>query len=180
LAKGEIILIADSNAIIDLIKLAILNSICKLPDYKFLIVMEVYQEIIRPEQREMLNRAIESGLVSLVSLIEIEELQLFSRFSLSLGAGEAASLAYAYCHGTYFLSDENNNAFMREIRNTISEARLKRTLDLLAEAISEKLFSVLSLKKRIKELEAKTVTPRDWNDIEHFRCILLKLENQNG
>jgi len=142
--------------------------------------MEVYQEIIRPEQREMLNRAIESGLVSLVSLIEIEELQLFSRFSLSLGAGEAASLAYAYCHGTYFLSDENNNAFMREIRNTISEARLKRTLDLLAEAISEKLFSVLSLKKRIKELEAKTVTPRDWNDIEHFRCILLKLENQNG
>jgi len=63
LAKGEIILIADSNAIIDLIKLAILNSICKLPDYKFLIVMEVYQEIIRQEQREMLNRAIESGLV---------------------------------------------------------------------------------------------------------------------
>jgi len=63
LAKGEIILIADSNAIIDLIKFAILNSICKLPDYKFLIDKEVYQEIIRQEQREMLNRAIENKLV---------------------------------------------------------------------------------------------------------------------
>jgi len=127
----------------------------------------------------MLDRAINNRLVSLVSLFEIEELELLSRFSLSLGAGESTSLAYAYCHGTYFLSDENNSAFMREIRNTISEARLKRTLDLLAEAISENLFSILSLKKRIKELENKAVTPRDLNDIEHLNRILVKLENRD-
>ena len=66
---------------------------------------------------------------------------------------------------------------MREVRNTISEARLKRTLDLLAEAISENLFSILSLKKRIKELENKAVTLRNLNDIEHLKRILVKLEN---
>ena len=68
---------------------------------------------------------------------------------------------------------------MREVRNTISEARLKRTLDLLAEAISENLFSILSLKKRIKELENKAVSLRDLNDIEHLKRILVKLENRD-
>ncbi len=173
--RGKI-LVADSNAIIDLIKLDVLGFICKLPGYRFFIVKEVYHEITRPEQKRILDVAINNRLVSLVSLTEIEELQLFSGLSLSLDAGEAASLAYAYYHEAYFLSDENNSAFRREVKRTISEKRLKRTLCLLVEGISESLFSLSNLKKRIEELETKAVTPRDLNDIKHFKHILKKLE----
>lgn len=176
MAEVEIDLVVDSNALIDLIKIGVLNIICKLPGYRFFVVKEVYNEITWPEQKKILNDAINGQFVCLVSLVEINELELFSRLSTCLVSGEAASLTYAYCHKAFLLSDENNSAFLRELRKTISGSKLRRTPDLLAEAIIKNLFSLLDLEKRIEELEANILTPRDLNDVEHLRHMLSQLE----
>jgi hypothetical protein len=74
------------------------------------------------------------------------------------------------------LSDENNRAFMREVRRLITERRLKRTPELLAETIRTKSLSLSDLKRRIDDLRNKVSTPRDADDICHFENVLKEVE----
>ncbi|NPV82910.1 MAG: hypothetical protein HPY46_04905 [Candidatus Aminicenantes bacterium] len=169
-------LIIDSNALIDLIKLQLINVINRLPGYRFHILREVYNEIIWPEQKKVLQQALRSHLFSLESLVDIEELELFSRLSSNLGSGEAASLAYAYCHNYYLLSDENNRVFMREVRGTITERKLKRLPEIMAECISRGLISLREIRERIEKLESLASSPRDVTDVEHLKRVLSRVE----
>jgi hypothetical protein len=77
LVKGEIHLIVDTNALIELIKLDWLDIICRLPGYRFHLVKEVYDEIIWPTQKIALQSAIQNNLIIVESLVEIDELEQF-------------------------------------------------------------------------------------------------------
>ncbi|MGB9864348.1 MAG: hypothetical protein ACPLPQ_11145 [Candidatus Saccharicenans sp.] len=178
MAKGERDLIADANALIDLIKLDLLFITCELPGYRFHLVEEVYNEIIWPEQKRALKIAIQNNLILLESLVELEELELFARLSSSLGSGEAASLAYAHCHNYYLLSDENNKTFRREVGRTINLKKIKRTTDIIVEAIrlGKVTFSVIN--DRIKSLENSAYSKRDFNDVEHFKRVLERIRTK--
>lgn len=172
LAKGEIELIIDSNALIDLKKLDLLCCLSRLTEYKFNVLEEVYNEITWLEQKKVLKEAIHTQLISIESLTEIEELELFSSLSRTLGFGEAASIAYAYCRKCILLSDENNRAFMCEVERTITKKRLKRTPELLAEIIRSKIISLSEINIRIENLANRASTPRDLNDVEHLKHVL--------
>ena len=111
----------DANSVIDLIKLDVLPVVSKASGYAFLITEEVTSEIKWDKQRNVLQQIINARLIWKVSLNDIEELKLFSELTTTLGRGEAASLAYARYHNCYMLSDENNRAFMREVKRVITE-----------------------------------------------------------
>lgn len=180
MAKGEIDLIleliVDANALIDLIKLELLLEISRLPGYRFHIVEEVYKEITWPEQKKILKTAVESRLILIESLVSLEELKLFAQLSSTLDSGEAASLAYAYFHKSFLLTDENNRAFMREVRKTITEKRIKRTPELLAEVVRLNVISLSEINRRIENLKNLASTSRDLNDVEHLRNVLERIK----
>lgn len=121
----------------------------------------------------------QNRLFSLEYLDGTEELELFSRLFSKLGSGEAASLAYAYYNNYFLLSDENNRDFMREVRGTITEGKLKRLPEVLFELIRLGISSLSEMKDRIKDLENRASTPRDFNDIEHLKRVLKKVEKMN-
>ncbi|MGC8747084.1 MAG: hypothetical protein ACP5SQ_10715 [Candidatus Saccharicenans sp.] len=175
MAKEEIYLIVDANALIDLIKLDLLDIICRLPGYRFHLVEEVYEEITWPIQKRALHNAIQNNLIIVESLVEIKELELFSRLSSDLDSGEAASLVYAFFHNCYLLSDENNKAFRREVGRTITLSKIKRTPEILVEAIRLRKITFSEINDRIKSLEGRASALRDFNDVEHFKRILEKM-----
>ncbi|MBP6059804.1 MAG: hypothetical protein KA522_03445 [Candidatus Saccharicenans sp.] len=166
----------DANSVIDLIKLDVLPVVSKASGYAFLITEEVTSEIKWDKQRNVLQQIINARLIWKVSLNDIEELKLFSELTTTLGRGEAASLAYARYHNCYMLSDENNRAFMREVKRVITEHRLKRTPELLVETIWTRSLSLSDLKRRINDLRKKVSTQRDADDICHFENVLKEIE----
>lgn len=178
MAKGERDLIVDANALIDLIKLDLLVITCELPGYRFHLVEEVYKEITWPEQKRALQTVIKNNLILLESLVELEELELFARLSSILGSGEAASLAHAHYHNYYLLSDENNRTFRREVGRTITLNKIKRTTDIIVEAIrlGKVTFSVIN--DRIRSLENRACTPRDFDDVEHIKRVLERIRTK--
>lgn len=166
----------DVNSVIDLIKLDVLPVVPKASGYVFLITEEVTGEIKWDNQRNVLQKIINARLIWKVSLNDIEELKLFSELRATLDRGEAASLAYAFYHDCYMLSDENNRAFMREVKRIITEHRLKRTPELLAETIRTRSLSLSDLKRRVDYLRKKVSTQRDADDICHFENVLKEIE----
>ncbi len=172
--RGAIVM--DANSVIDLIKLDVLPVVPKVSGYVFLITEEVTSEIKWDKQRNVLQKIINARLIWRVSLNDIEELKLFSELTTTLDIGEAASLAYARYHNCYILSDENNRAFMREVRRIITEHRLKRTPELLVETIRTRSLSLSDLKRRIDYLRKKVSTQRDADDISHFENVLKEIE----
>jgi len=172
--RGAIVM--DANSVIDLIKLGVLHKVSKVSGYIFLITEEVDREIKWANQRNVLQKIMNAWLICKVSLNDIEELKLFSELTTTLDIGEAASLAYARYHNCYMLSDENNRAFMREVRRIITEHRLKRTPELLVETIRTSSLSLSDLKRRIDYLRKKVSTQRDADDICHFENVLKEIE----
>lgn len=173
---GRDSIVIDANSVIDLIKLNVLYVVTKASGYVFLITEEVTSEIKWPSQRNVLQKILNADLVSQVSLNDTEELELYSKLRATLDSGESASLAYARYHNCYLLSDENDRAFMREVRRIITERRLKRTPELLAETIRTRSLSLSDLKRRIDDLRNEILTQRDADDICHFENVLKEVE----
>ncbi|MEW5817697.1 MAG: hypothetical protein AB1798_20170, partial [Spirochaetota bacterium] len=88
-------IIVDANSLIDIIKLGALNSVMRIADYHFLVIDEVVREIRRTDQASILKHPMERGLISRVSISNLDELELFAQLQTVLDPGEAASLAYA-------------------------------------------------------------------------------------
>jgi predicted nucleic acid-binding protein len=110
-------------------------------DMDFVVADEVYEEVRRPEQREVLDAALAAGAWTRESLIEPAAIELFADLAMKIGRGEAASLALAVTRGCLVASDERK-VFLREARHRLGEGRIVNTPGLLVVAIQRGTLTV--------------------------------------
>lgn len=154
MAGGEAtsIVLADASVLINLAVVDCLDLLGALQDFRFRVPDEVVEEVRRPDQRELLDRALEDGHLEMTSLEEIAVIDRFRqlRRDLGLGRGEAACLALAHARGWMVASDEKR-AFRREARALLGEGRLLNTPGLFVLGIRQQYWTA-SEADRAKEV----------------------------
>lgn len=135
------IVVADANVLINLMHVSRLSFCSKLPGLEFMVPDHVREEIIVPEQRAELDRALDTGLLQLTSITDPGDIGLFADLTTRLGRGEAACLVLAVKHGWWVASDERRR-FRREALSRIGEKRLIGTVELYVRAIQAGLLTV--------------------------------------
>lgn len=136
-----VVVITDANVLINLILIGRLPLLGQLDGYRFLVPLEVVNEITEPDQREALSKALAAGYLEEAVVDAIEALQLFADLRGVMGRGEAACLALAATMGCFIASDEKKR-FRRRAIELIGEQRIVRTEGLLLAAIRQGSISI--------------------------------------
>lgn len=128
----------DSNVLIDLMDLGCIESLGRLAKFRFWVLENVQGEIIREDQRILLDRLVIAGVLRATAVgagqgCALEELATYARLKEVLGDGEAASLAVAHHRGWICVSYEKGR-LRREARALLGN-RFQHTPWLLAEAL---------------------------------------------
>ena len=131
----------DANIVINFIHVGMLGALPAMVDMDFVVADEVYEEIRRPEQREVLDAALAARAWVRESLVEPEAIELFAALAVTMGRGEAASLALAVTCRCFVASDERK-VFLREARQRLGDGRIVNTAGLLVLAIQRGTLTV--------------------------------------
>lgn len=134
------VVVTDANVLVNLCHIDYLCLCEHLSAYRFVIPEEVLDEITLPSQRRSIDRAIKLKSIGLVSIDNIQALDLFAHLRRIMGKGEAACLAFAHYQGCYLASDEKR-IFKRKAIELIGQTRILRTEDLILSAIREGLIT---------------------------------------
>jgi predicted nucleic acid-binding protein len=135
------VVLADTSVVINFAHIDRLSLFGALRGYRFRIPEEVAEEVRRPEQRSLLQQALDAGYLGEVRLTGVATLHSFNALRKILGPGEAACLALAAGNGWSVACDERG-ACRREALRLIGHDRLFTTPDLLALAIRQGLWTV--------------------------------------
>ena len=135
------VVITDSNVLINLMRVARLDLLGRIPGYEFVIPDQVHEEITEPAHRAAVDEAIRRGAIGLASLTELGALSVFAELIARIGRGEAACIALAAAHGGSVASDERRT-FRREAVARLGEARLLGTPDVFVLAIRAGLLMI--------------------------------------
>ena len=135
------VVVTDANIVINFIHVGMLGALPAMVDMDFVVPDEVYEEIRRPDQREVLDAALAARAWVRDSLMEPEAIELFATLAVTMGRGEAASLALAVTRGCFVASDERR-VFLREARHRLGEGRMVNTPGLLVLAIQRGTLTV--------------------------------------
>jgi predicted nucleic acid-binding protein len=136
--EGTTIVLADTSVLVNLAIVNRFDLLGALEGFLFRVPDEVVAEVARPEQRDLLNRALGEGHVEETSLTGVATIVHFHRLrlDLGLGRGEAACLALGCVHGWMVASDERR-VFRREARRLLGEERLLDTPELFVLGIRQ-------------------------------------------
>jgi len=130
-----------------------------LPGFTFVVAPDVLAEILLPDQKQQVDRAVAVGLLRIEELSSPETITLFAELRHLMGAGEAASLALAVHMGWAVASDEKR-AFRREALARLGQGRILTTPGLYVVAIRAGLLSVAEAdadKARLEDRKFKMV-----------------------
>jgi len=125
-----------------------------LPDYEFVVVDAVVQEITDEQQAAILQRAFDDNQLRKESLTEPEALALFSELVQVMGRGEAASLALAAGRDWYLACDEKR-VFRRKAVELLGEDRLLTTPGIFVLCIRAGLLTFEEADRMKTVLEGK-------------------------
>jgi predicted nucleic acid-binding protein len=153
------VVITDANVVINFIHIGMLGDLPAMVDMDCVITDEVYDEVIRPTQRKILDAALEAGAWNRESLTETDSIALFATLATTMGRGEAASLALAVSRQSYVASDERR-VFLREARQRLGEGRIIDTPGLLLLAIRRGTLTVDDAERAKATLETQQFTMR--------------------
>lgn len=136
-AEGEVIEVAaDACFLINFLAIDRTDLLGRRLDYRIHIPMEVVGEILRPDERVRLLRAIERGDMYTVELVEINELTEYSGLVREqIGKGEAACLGIAIARGWTVASDERRR-FARLARERLPDRPLITTRATIIQAVA--------------------------------------------
>jgi predicted nucleic acid-binding protein len=148
------IVVTDTCVLINLIHVGRLPFLGDLPGYEFIIPDHVYEEVTEPEQRQVLDDALEQGRLRKEPLTDLPSIELYASLRGSLGSGEAACLAMAATRGWLIASDEGH-LFRREVIKRLGEARLLTTVRLYVLAIEVGLLTIEEADRDKVELERR-------------------------
>src|ERR1700720_3926435 len=100
------VVVTDTNILINLIHVGLLDLLGKLPPYSFVIPEEVVREVKDPDQAKAVQAAVSSGVLQVIQLTDPAELTVYAGLIQILGVGEAACLGLAQCRNWLIASDE--------------------------------------------------------------------------
>ena len=135
------VVVTDANVLINFCHIGQLPLLGALTPYRFVVPVEVINEITEPAQRADVASALAQGVLAEIVIDSIEALALFGTLHDLMGRGEAACLALAVTEGWMIASDEKRR-FRREAVERIGAARIADTASLLRHAISIERVSV--------------------------------------
>ena len=135
------VVVTDTNILINLSHVGLLDLLGKLPPYSFVVPEEVVKEVTEPHQAEVLQTAMSSGLLLEVQLVDPAELKVYAELIQILGSGEAACLSLAECRQWLIASDEKKK-FRRETLARLGTGRLLNTPGILTLAITSGILTV--------------------------------------
>ena len=136
-----VIVVTDSNVLINLAHINRLDLLDRLPPFSFVVPQEVVKEITNVTQSELVLGAINSGSLKEVQLDSIPELRIYAQLVRTLGSGEAACLALAESRGWLVASDEKRK-FYREAMVRLGQDRIINTAGILLKAIRLNVLNV--------------------------------------
>ena len=137
----QLVVISDTNVLINLIHVSRLHLCCDLPAHAFVLPEHVYVEITDVPQRKALDEAIAEGYLRIHRTTDPDTIRLFGELTSRLGRGEAACLALAVDTGWTVASDEKGR-FRAEAVDRIGNDRILGTADLFLLAIRCGLLTV--------------------------------------
>jgi predicted nucleic acid-binding protein len=135
------VVVTDANVLINLLHVARLDLLSKLPGHEFVVPDHVREEITNTDWRALLDAAVAHGRLKLAILTELDAITVFTELIVHIGRGEAACIAIAAKHGWCIASDEKRR-FRREAVARIGAGRLLGTADIFVAAIGAGLLSV--------------------------------------
>jgi predicted nucleic acid-binding protein len=112
------VVVTDTNILINLIHVGLLDLLGKLPPYSFVIPEEVVREVQDPHQANAIEGAVASSLLEVLRLTDPAELTVYAELLPILGVGEAACLSLAQCRDWLIASDEKKK-FRREMNSRL-------------------------------------------------------------
>ena len=142
----------DASVLLSFLILNRVAILAILPDYHFVVLDAVEQEVQRPEQQIVLVDAFEENLIDRAGPATPEELAIFAAHRKVLGLGEAACLAAAEQRGWILASDERG-VFRRIACERIGEARTLTTPSILALAVRVSVIRAGELRDAKTKLE---------------------------
>ncbi len=148
------IVVTDANVLINLIHVDGLAMIAGLPDYEFVVVDAVVEEITDEQQAAALQTAFEQNHLRRESLTELDALALFAELVQVMGRGEAASLALAAGKDWYLACDEKR-VFRRKAVELLGEDRLLTTPGIIVLCIRQGMITVEEADRLKVVLETK-------------------------
>ncbi len=147
------VVVTDANVIINFIHIEQLDLLCALPGLKFVVPEHVVDEITDPDQKKVLETALNNNHLERIMITELAEMENYVELHRILGQGEAACLAIAKYRGYRVASDEKR-VFRRLVLERIGHNRLLTTSDLILHAVRSRLTTVVEAdqwKERLQE-----------------------------
>ena len=129
------VVVTDANVLINFCHIGRLMLLADLVPYRFIVPVEVVNEIVEPAQKADMAAALAQGAIAEVAIDSLDALALFGTLRDIMGRGEAACLALAKTEGWWLASDEKRR-FRRMAIDLIGEDRIIGTETLLRHAIA--------------------------------------------
>jgi predicted nucleic acid-binding protein len=125
------VVVADANALINLIHAGRLSLLGALAEYEFVVPENVVGEITNPAQYQALQTALAAGNLREEAITDSRELALYGELRQVMGRGEAACLALAESRGWFLASSDEKRRFRRETDARLGPGRVVTTPGLL-------------------------------------------------
>jgi predicted nucleic acid-binding protein len=135
------IVVTDANVLINLMHVSRLGLLGRIPGHEFVVPDHVREEVMVPDHRASVDRAIDDGWLKLEPIIDLDAIATFAELIEHLGRGEAACIAIAAQRGWSVASDEKRR-FRREAVARLGADRLLGTAELFVLAIEAGLLTV--------------------------------------
>ena len=135
--------VTDASVLVNFLRVDQMHLIAGL-SHHFTVTDHVADEVSDrfPDQQQRLTSAIDTGILTRLSVTSPDELSLFASLSASgrLGAGECSAIAVAV-HRHHILAIDDRRAIV-EARRTDRTIRILSTQDLMVSMIDEGLLSI--------------------------------------
>jgi predicted nucleic acid-binding protein len=141
LVKPPRLVLTDTNILLNLAIVDRLDLLGVFPDLRFSAPRIVFEEVLSPRERTLVDHAVSCGLLPEIPFDDIDTLALFSQLLRVMEQGEAACLALAVQHGAWVASDEKR-AFRREAERLLGPGSIVTTPGLIVLAIRRQILTL--------------------------------------
>lgn len=141
MVKPPRLVLTDTNVLLNLAIVDRLDLLGVFPDLRFSAPRVVFDEVLSPRERILVDRAVACGLLPEIAFDDVDALSLFSQLLRIMEQGEAACLALAVQHGAWVASDEKR-AFRREAERLLGPGSIVSTPGLIVLAIRRKILTL--------------------------------------
>ena len=135
------VIVTDANVLINLMHVARLDLLDRIPRHEFVVPDHVREEVTEPSFRPVLDDTLQRGALKLETFTDPEAQSVFAELIVHIGRGEAACIALAAKHGWLVASDEKRR-FRREAVARLGEGWIIGTPDVFVLAVRAGLLTI--------------------------------------